>query len=535
MECSNLDLQTIVTPVDVEIFRRYLWQSRCERDDMAFLLDGFANGFSIRYEGPQKRQDHADNLPFTVGDRFELWDKVMKEVKLGRFAGPYEEIPFQNYAQSPIGLVPKAGNKTRLIFHLSYKFKNGNESINHWTPKEECTVKYNDLDHAVKNCLNLDKEFPDSPCIFYSKTDFSSAFRILPVKISQIRWLAMMAVHPITEQKLFFLDKNLPFGHSISCALFQKVSNAFKHIFEWKTGRKQVVTNYLDDFLFIDSTASGCNELVRKCIQICAEINFPIAEEKTEFAVWKVKFLGIILNGKERQFEIPDDKRVRTINMLKHFLDRKKVTVLEIQRLAGLLNFLNKAIVQGRAFQRRMYSKYSNISDGIVKEKQMKPYYHINLDGEFKADCKVWLNFLDKDVQLAVNRPFLDVSPVLQADLLDFYSDASRAEFLGLGCYYDNRWIYAKWETDYIKNYQPSIAYLELLALTIGVFTWGHLIRNRRVIVHIDNTSARDMINSTGAKGKNDMYLIKQLALCNLRYGTRIFAVYIESAKKYFS
>ena len=31
----------------------------------------------------------------------------MKEVKVKRLAGPYEEVPFENYIQSPIGLVPK--------------------------------------------------------------------------------------------------------------------------------------------------------------------------------------------------------------------------------------------------------------------------------------------------------------------------------------------------------------------------------------------------------------------------------------------
>ena len=78
----------------------------------------------------------------------------MNEVELGRFAGPYEDIPFENYIQSPIGLVPKAGNKTRLIFHLSYTFKNRNKSVNFWTPQELCSVKYNDLDSEVRNYLN---------------------------------------------------------------------------------------------------------------------------------------------------------------------------------------------------------------------------------------------------------------------------------------------------------------------------------------------------------------------------------------------
>ena len=32
-------------------------------------------------------------------------------------------LPFQNSVQSPIGLVPKANDKTCLIFHLSFDFR----------------------------------------------------------------------------------------------------------------------------------------------------------------------------------------------------------------------------------------------------------------------------------------------------------------------------------------------------------------------------------------------------------------------------
>ena len=108
------------------------------------------------------------NLPLRIGSHFDIWEKIMKEVKLGRYAGPFPNIPYENYIQSPIGLVPKDnGTKTRLIFHLSYNFKRDklpnkseqkNNSINHHTPDELCSVKYKDIDHAVKVCLQIIKQ-----------------------------------------------------------------------------------------------------------------------------------------------------------------------------------------------------------------------------------------------------------------------------------------------------------------------------------------------------------------------------------------
>ena len=79
----------------------------------------------LQYRGPWHQRDQARNIPFQVGvgNKYEMWKKFIDEVKAKRYAGPYDEVPFKYYIQSPCGLVPKAGNKTRLIFHLSYDFR----------------------------------------------------------------------------------------------------------------------------------------------------------------------------------------------------------------------------------------------------------------------------------------------------------------------------------------------------------------------------------------------------------------------------
>jgi hypothetical protein len=48
-------------------------------------------------------------------------EKISKEVKLGRIAGPFKQRPISNLIISPAGLVPKAvPGKYRMIQHLSY-------------------------------------------------------------------------------------------------------------------------------------------------------------------------------------------------------------------------------------------------------------------------------------------------------------------------------------------------------------------------------------------------------------------------------
>ena len=114
---------------------------------------------------------------------------------------------------------------------------------------------------------------------FIAKSDFKSAFRNLPIKPKDWRWLVLFAYHPITNQKFFFIDRCLPFGASISCAHFQRFSNAIAHTFKFKTGKD--TDNYLDDFLFAVLLKAMCNGQAEVFLQICKAVNFPVALDKT--------------------------------------------------------------------------------------------------------------------------------------------------------------------------------------------------------------------------------------------------------------
>ena len=181
--CFNLD--DIVMPIKPDVLTKLLEETNYCLVKTKFLKDGFSNGFDLQYHGPVNRRNRSKNLPFRVGNPQDMWDKIMKEVRLHRYAGPFTEIPYSHFIQSPIGLVPKAGNKTRLIFHLSYNFQDY-VSVNDCTPDELCKVKYNDLDHAIKNCLKMQKLWVEKfgnartfPGIYFTKTDVVSAFRII--------------------------------------------------------------------------------------------------------------------------------------------------------------------------------------------------------------------------------------------------------------------------------------------------------------------------------------------------------------------
>ena len=118
----------------------------------------------------------------------------------------------------------------------------------------------------------------------------------------------MQATNPENGKTMFFCDKCLPFGSSISCSHFQCFLNALKHILEYILGQKDVIVNYLDDFLFIGVSVKDCNKMVRSFIKLCKQLGVPIAEEKTEWGSMKMISLGILIDGENQVLSIPEDK-----------------------------------------------------------------------------------------------------------------------------------------------------------------------------------------------------------------------------------
>ena len=503
-----------------EILEEWLKKSNYDPCEMVFLVQGFREGFDIQYKGPQTRRDEAKNIPFKVGNKTVMWNKIMKEVKEGRYAGPFNEAPYEFYIQSPLGLVPKGKDKVRLIFHLSFDFEE--KSVHHHIPEQFCSVKYNDLDQAVKTTIEMDS-FP----IFYGKTDLSNAFRLIPLKVQCRRWLLMRAEDSRDGKQKFFVEKSLSFGASISCAIFQRFSDAIKHIYIYRTHKKGLeiwVINYLDDFLFIQVHKIFCDQGIREFLEMCELLGIKDALEKTEWGTVRIVFLGILLDGEKLILSIPEDKRRRAINMLEEIMSKRKSTVKNLQRLAGYLNFLNKAIYPGHTFTRRMYAKFTS------KMKVLKPFHHITLDSEFKEDCRIWLNFL-RNNELSVYRPMIDFTKEVRATELDFYTDASgNLSEGGFGCTFEDRWSFRQWNEKFMKSERPSIEYLELAALCIGVFMWWEDLRNRRIIIFCDNTAIVGMINNLTSGCKNCMFLLRKLTLKSLEGNFRIFAKYVRSA-----
>ena len=275
------------------------------------------------------------------------------------------------------------------------------------------------------------------------------------------------------------------------------------------------ITNYLDDFLFIAITLDDCNGMIVNFLWVCSKIDCLVSEEKTEQANEVMIFLGMLLNGRTHTISVPIEKHDKAFNLLVEGVNKRKVTIKYIQKLMGTLNFLNRAIVPGRAFTRMMYNKLKiRVKDGTL----LKQYHHINLMKDFLQDCRVWMVFLRNSTCLELCRPFIDLHTDNQAITLRFLTDASKNPRLGMGAVFDDRWLFYQWDYEFVTQNDPSIEFLELFALAAALATWGKLpqLQNMRVIIFCDNQAVIQMVNNYASSCLHCMNMIWSLHMMDL-------------------
>ena len=514
LEYENYDLSSIVTPVDVVEFNRLLKQAGYNDQKRLFLFRGFSSGFSLKYYGPRKVQHYTPNLKLRVGSPRELWNKVMTEMKAKCYAGPYREIPFTYFIQSPIGLVPKdKGTKTRLIFHLSYP-KDG-DSVNSGIPKKFCKVKYPNFAEAIQVCIDAGKSCS------VAKSDMAMAFRHVPLSSAFWQFLILKCHHPVSGKLYYFVEKCLSFGSSISCAIFQAVSDGIAFIVRFRIANRALL-NYLDNYFFAQLYKKVCDYQVRMFLDTCKQICFLVLLEKTFWRTTILVFLGLLIDTEEQVVRIPHEKVSKALDLIQYFLNRanRSITVLQVQRLCGTLNFITRCIIPGRVFLTRLYS--------MIDKPQLKQHHHVHITAENRLDLEMWHTFLTN--QAAFKRPFLDLCNKVTSVELDMYSDASGSKTKGgFGAYCGKKWVAGSWDATFILNENPSIEYLELFALTAGVLLWIKDFKNTAVCIFTDNESVKYMINDTSASCKNCMVLLHLIVLECMVQNVKLTAEHVRT------
>ena len=159
---------------------------------------------------------------------------------------------------------------------------------------------------------------------------------------------------------------------------------------------------------------------------------------------------------------------------------------------------------------------------------KLKQHHHVKISTEARNDLKIWEKFLKHPT--AICQPFSEFAvggP--QLEQTSFHTDASLNAKLGCGGWCESEWFMIQWNEEFIHDCEPSIAYLESYALTVGVLLWAKNFRNRYIVVNCDNQSVVQMINNTTSICVNCMVLICVIVKETLVQNVRIFARYVNT------
>ena len=90
----------------------------------------------------------------------------------------------------------------------------------------------------------------------------------------------------------YYVDKCLPVGCSISCALFEKFSTFLHWVVENKSGLS-TLDHYLDDFLFADAALiNDCQKMMDTFFLSVRNSEFPLRKTKRKVPLQNLHFLA---------------------------------------------------------------------------------------------------------------------------------------------------------------------------------------------------------------------------------------------------
>ena len=176
-----------------------------------------------------------------------------------------------------------------------------------------------------------------------AKTDLKSAFRLIPVHPDDWNLLG------IYWKSQYYVDLYLPFGLRSAPFLFNQLSDALEWILKNNYGLKHVL-HILDDFFIAEPSRWQCLTSFSTLLRLFMSVHAPVVASKTLGPSQVLEFMGIEFDSVRMEARLPEDKLLRTRELLNYFTKRRSVRLIELQSLIGTLQFACKAVVPGRTF-----------------------------------------------------------------------------------------------------------------------------------------------------------------------------------------
>ena len=308
----------------------HVWREKLRGDvNERYLLNGIANGFNI-IDCPERppSYDRRNYRSTAFENKAKVETRILEEVSKGN----YIKTPIRPTYVSSLGAVPKDLDDVRLIHDLSRP--NGGINI----LAHDTSVVYTTVDRITQLI---------SKTSYLAKVDLKSAYRSIPICKECFGLTGIQWQFEGDREKTYLFDAKLPFGASMSCRIFQSISDSICRIMS-RAGF--TVEAYIDDFVCVGVDRLSCQACYDALISLIQSLGLEVNWHKAVGPDRCMTFLGVYINCVERTLSLPLNKLSELKQLLLSFAKRTKVTKVELQRILGKLNWASRVIQGGRAF-----------------------------------------------------------------------------------------------------------------------------------------------------------------------------------------
>ena len=420
------------------------WQSICDREKDARILDWIAHGYRLEWAGePPASFPHRDNQPSAFAHA-EFVDQQVAEMLT---AVAVRKTCKRPRCVSPLGVVPKANNKLRLILDV----RGVNEGLKKVPFRMESLLDLADTARQGDWMISLDQ----TQGYYHVELHASAA------EYMGFEWRGQ-----------YYTFCVLPFGLSTTPRVFAKIMGVL--VRQWRSQGIRMLA-YLDDWLFNCHSPAACVALLERLRADCDKAHIRIYWPKSQTTpTQQLRHLGFLVDTLAGHFGIPEDRLAKLQAGLESLAAGHRVQARLAARVTGQTISMSLAMGNvARLFTRNMYNAIDT---------RLSWQSHIELNADCQADIDFWRGLPRQSLTQPIWGVQADVPAVLLA------CDASRIGWGGLQVVGATatagptaQGYFVPWERD------ESSTHREMRGLFLTLQSLLHVCYGKRVRVQVDN------------------------------------------------
>jgi hypothetical protein len=515
----------VVTPLRVERFRSALEEAG-GLDEFLDVIHGLAYGFPMNSSLIVTSTRISHNYG-SANEHPEVIDNMIAtELAAGRLRGPFSQIELENlvgpFLTHPLGVVPKPNGKWRLVEDMSFPHDGSFPSLNSTIDISDVPVDWGGFKEMAEVVVGA------PPGAQSATVDWGNAFRLCPVATSDLHlgaysWPSMEHQEQIVK---FYADLCWKFGNTRSTGVFGRVNKAFVFICRHK--KWGIIIYWVDDLNFIRipinfSPPWRYSFSLDDILELADYLGVPLPREKVREFSSLSRYFGLLWDLDAKTVSLPEEKRISIAEKLAHASSSPSISVKDLHSLAGSLSHASTVVAEGRVNLRGIWSMLTAmIKSGGSEFRRWK------WSTSASRDITWWSSFL--------STPHITMrlcTETVADDSFGIYTDASTSWGVSvvIGSEFDMFKLHENW-----RNWDDSpkdIGWAEFVAVELAVFFLlsSHRLRNRHVLIHVDNQGVVGAWNSRSSRNPAQNEVLGRILRMLLRAQCFLSMVYVPSGE----